>query len=180
MQCLIQCLVITLSFFFEISVFVIMNNLISKTNSRSFTLWLTLSWRRSLSYRNQSIDLLCKSMDWFLYDNGPRHERVNELNKRFLRFSFNGENKSIDESMIPVCRTRGSWQRINKKVDWSGGCNIWFSSTKWGSGKNFGKKGMWLLWTAHIKLPKKQCNFDCRWLEQKQGGLHSFFWILWT
>ena len=26
--------------------------------------------------RNQSIDLLWKSMDWFLYDNGLRHERV--------------------------------------------------------------------------------------------------------
>ena len=38
---------------------------------------LTLSWRVPLSYRNQSIDLLCKSMDWFLYDNSPRHERVN-------------------------------------------------------------------------------------------------------
>ena len=37
---------------------------------------LTLSWRRPLSYRNQSIDLLDKSMDWFLYDNGVRHERV--------------------------------------------------------------------------------------------------------
>ena len=30
---------------------------------------LTLSWRRPLSYRNQSID-------WFLYDNGLRHERA--------------------------------------------------------------------------------------------------------
>ena len=37
---------------------------------------LTLSWRRPLSYRNQSIDLLSKSMDWFLHDNGLRHERV--------------------------------------------------------------------------------------------------------
>ena len=37
---------------------------------------LTLSWRRPLSYRNQSIDLPRKSMDWFLYDNGLRHERV--------------------------------------------------------------------------------------------------------
>ena len=37
---------------------------------------LTLSWRRSLSYRNQSIDLLRWSMGWFLYDNGLRHERV--------------------------------------------------------------------------------------------------------
>ena len=39
---------------------------------------LTLSWRRPLSYRNQSIDLLGKSMDWFLYDNGVRRERVYE------------------------------------------------------------------------------------------------------
>ena len=39
------------------------------------TVTLTLSWRRPLSYRNQSIDL-SKSMDWFLYDNGHRHERV--------------------------------------------------------------------------------------------------------
>ena len=38
---------------------------------------LTLSWRRPSSYRNQSIDLPSKSMDWFLYDNGLRHERVN-------------------------------------------------------------------------------------------------------
>ena len=29
-----------------------------------------------LSYRNQSIDLLCKSMAWFLYDRNLRHERV--------------------------------------------------------------------------------------------------------
>ena len=36
-------------------------------------------WRRQLSYRNQSIDLQSKSMDWFLYDNGLRHERVNDF-----------------------------------------------------------------------------------------------------
>ena len=29
-----------------------------------------------LSYRNQSIDLQRKLMDWFLYDNGLRHDRV--------------------------------------------------------------------------------------------------------
>ena len=39
-------------------------------------LLLTLSWRRPLSYRNQSIDLLRESVDWLLYDNGLRHERV--------------------------------------------------------------------------------------------------------
>ena len=38
---------------------------------------LTLSWRRPLSYRNQSIDLLRKSMGWFLDDKGLRLERVN-------------------------------------------------------------------------------------------------------
>ena len=37
---------------------------------------LTLSWQRTLSYRNQSIDLLCRSMDWFLYDNVLGHESV--------------------------------------------------------------------------------------------------------
>ena len=37
---------------------------------------LTLSRRRPLSYRNQSIDLQSKSMDWFLYDNDLRLERV--------------------------------------------------------------------------------------------------------
>ena len=28
---------------------------------------------QNMGYRNH---LLCKSMDWFLYDNGPRHGRV--------------------------------------------------------------------------------------------------------
>ena len=37
---------------------------------------LNVSWRRSLSYRKQLNDLLSKSMDWFLYDEGFCHERV--------------------------------------------------------------------------------------------------------
>ena len=36
----------------------------------------TLSLRKTLSYRNQSIDLQCKSIDWFLYDRNLRHKRV--------------------------------------------------------------------------------------------------------
>ena len=39
---------------------------------------LTLSWERYLSYRNQSIDLPCKSMDRFLYDRDLRHERIKD------------------------------------------------------------------------------------------------------
>ena len=37
---------------------------------------LTLSWRKSLSYRNQS-----KSMNWFLYDRDFRYERVKIFSK---------------------------------------------------------------------------------------------------
>ena len=50
--------------------------LIKKNYNPRNTSTLTLSWRRPLSYRNQSIDLRSKSIDWFLYDNGLRHERV--------------------------------------------------------------------------------------------------------
>ena len=46
-------------------------------NIMFYQLSLTLSWRRPLSYKNQFFDLLRKSVDWFLYDNGLRHERVN-------------------------------------------------------------------------------------------------------
>ena len=42
---------------------------------------LNLSWRRPLSYRNQSIDLQSKSMNWFLYDNGFGHERAKSVYK---------------------------------------------------------------------------------------------------
>ena len=37
---------------------------------------LNLSWRRFVSYRNQSIDLPFKSVDLFLYNRDHRHERV--------------------------------------------------------------------------------------------------------
>ena len=40
---------------------------------------LTLSWWRSLSYRNQAIDFLCKSVDLFLYDRDLHHERAKAI-----------------------------------------------------------------------------------------------------
>ena len=46
---------------------------------RSFFDYLTLSRRMPVSYSNQSIDLRSKSMDWFLYDNGLRLEKVKFL-----------------------------------------------------------------------------------------------------
>ena len=63
---------------------------------------LTLSWRRSLLYRNHSIDLISKLTDWFLYDRGYHHERVKHssgiirmriLNPlRYLYFYSSGRN----------------------------------------------------------------------------------------
>ena len=44
--------------------------------SINWFIFLALSWQRSLSYRNQSIDLQSQSVDWFLYDRDLRHERV--------------------------------------------------------------------------------------------------------
>ena len=43
---------------------------------QSFLYILNLSRRRLLSYRNQSIDLLDKSLDWFLFDKDIRLESV--------------------------------------------------------------------------------------------------------
>ena len=40
---------------------------------------LTLSWQRWIPYRNQSIDLQNKSIDWFLYDRDLRHERLKDI-----------------------------------------------------------------------------------------------------
>ena len=37
---------------------------------------LTLSRRSFLSFRNQSIDLISKPVDWFQYDRNIRRERV--------------------------------------------------------------------------------------------------------
>ena len=50
---------------------------------------LILSWWRSLSYRNQSIELQSKSVDCFLYDWDLRHEGVNEG----LMYFKDGSNK---------------------------------------------------------------------------------------
>ena len=56
---------------------------------------LTLSWRRPLSYRNQSIDLLRKSMDWVLYDNGLRHERVKSIFPSILPMILEDRKKAL-------------------------------------------------------------------------------------
>ena len=49
--------------------------------------------------RNQSIDFQSKSMEWFLYDRDPRHERINALLLVCIhRDIFLGYDKIIDIS----------------------------------------------------------------------------------
>ena len=50
---------------------------------------LTLSWRGPLSYRNQSIDLQSKSMDWFCMITASDMKRVNEY---FAEFQLEENN----------------------------------------------------------------------------------------
>ena len=57
---------------------------LSLVNLDKFINMYWLSWRRFLSYRNQTIDLLCKSMDWLIYDWISRHERVKEILNPFM------------------------------------------------------------------------------------------------
>ena len=45
---------------------------------------------------------------------------IKELNKRFLKFSVNGENKSVDESMIPYYGTCNSRQQNKQQGNSSG------------------------------------------------------------
>ena len=39
-------------------------------------------------YRNQSIDLRSKAVDWFQYDRDLRHERVNAASIKYFRYTL--------------------------------------------------------------------------------------------
>ena len=55
--------------------------------------YLTLSSRKSLPYRNQSIDLQSKLIDWFLYDRDLRHERVTKRERARIANLLFDENE---------------------------------------------------------------------------------------
>ena len=63
----------------------------TSNNILHLTIWirlLTFSWRRpSLSYRNQSIDLQSKSMDWFLYETVSVMKELNIWLVTFISFT---------------------------------------------------------------------------------------------
>ena len=77
--------------------------------------YLALSWRRPLSYRNQSIDLQSKSMDSFLYDNGLRHERVNHT--LFLSYIPLNSPLYLQKYVIPKYK-RNSHDQKRLKRPW--------------------------------------------------------------
>ena len=56
---------------------------------------LTLSWRKPISYRNQPINLLCKSIDWFLYDIVLHHERVKVIRTVLHQCDFNSLENDV-------------------------------------------------------------------------------------
>ena len=79
---------------------------------------LTLSWRRSLSYRNQSIDLLCKSIEWFLYDRDLRRERVKQpfsskISKKYLKSLFSGFILILNK--VFYSHNQSAWSRFVQK-----------------------------------------------------------------
>ena len=75
--------------------------------------WL-LSTPMSLnSFMNQSIDLLDKSTDWSLYDNGPRHERVN-ANTPTLKTR---ETKTQRELDIVTDEMTNTLEHFEKKIE---------------------------------------------------------------
>ena len=55
--------------------------------NRSYLWYLFNSFKTVAVIIQKPVNLLCKSMDWFLYDNGHRHERV-KIMIRFYTFFF--------------------------------------------------------------------------------------------
>ena len=99
---------------------------------------LTCLWRGPLSYRNQSIDLQSKSVDWFLYDNGLRHERVKvtkvvELalfkcdvlsSPSYFQSSFDNMQSVISGTLFYSYRT--ALVEVASSARWQCFCSFWY------------------------------------------------------
>ena len=97
----------------------------SQTSER-LLLNLTLSWRRSLSYRTQSIDLFWKSMDWLLYDRDLRHERV----KTLLRTVFRVEQINLFNHLTKNIRCKFSKQKLYCSLNFDSSLTLWVNSSE--------------------------------------------------
>ena len=63
--------------------------------------------------------MLCKSVDWFLYDNGLRHERVKDIagcaSKWCVKTQLPSFNRSINSSVIDVQK---DWSATVEKLSY--------------------------------------------------------------
>ena len=77
---------------------------------------LLLLWRSSLSFRNQSLDLFCKSMDWFLYNEDLRHERGNMfLSLPLLACDLSAsvkENSDRKKNLLTIQKKKRFWKEF--------------------------------------------------------------------
>ena len=77
----------------------------------SFFPILTLSWRRLFPYKNQSIDLHSKSMDWSLYDYSRRHERARSMKHFLISISVSKVNyrARVETTIFIATKTPRLW-----------------------------------------------------------------------
>ena len=87
---------------------------------KSYAIVISLLWLRSISYWNQSIDLLCKSVGWFQYDREIRHKSVVRSLILFMNIILfdKTNNQKFRGSIIFVCLC--FW--------FQGPCNIWLTN----------------------------------------------------
>ena len=74
----------------------------------------THSWWGSLSYRNKPTDLHSESLDWFLYDRDPRHERVKSHRIETDQFVGNKAEKWISKRWLQEDKARQIFQKTKQ------------------------------------------------------------------
>ena len=74
----------------------------------------TLSWKRSLSYRNQFNDLVCKLVDLFLYDRDLRHKRVNCQKKDYVLLPLSEVHSKLCQTCNPLSVNPTKWSKTLK------------------------------------------------------------------
>ena len=105
---------------------------------------LTLSWRWSLSYRNQSIDLLWKSMDWFyMIETSVRKDGKVMLMPYYLLYHV----IYLLLKQLIVTKTGAILERFCFELQ----CQRFMASTE-----NF-----WLLDCHRFVKVRQTCNFSC-------------------
>ena len=115
----------------------------------------TLSWRGPLSYRNQSIDLLGKSMDWFLYDNGLCHERVKKPRSGIILGLSTSKQEFCQRILSAVLTLCKRSKKINILI-------CYRTSQR----RIFSKKIIWVNFKPlglHAKIMKSSLIFDDTW-----------------